>query len=379
MKKNILIVGLFFLIGCAGPGVFVSSGSGMANPLTLAIDSTAARLYVNNSNNKVGFSDGSLHVVDITNPASPVRVNYSNVPSFASQIYLDPASKILYTPDRQGEPLKNYVLFRFNVDEAAAGFLSRSDYVSGENPYGIACCDAAGRMYVASEGGQLDYYDVNNSMAHSSLSLTTTLDTGASFTGLGAKRVVIIGTQAVVVRLYGGIWIINLDEIGVSGANPIDYFVTDFSYPRGIAADATNVYLADTEYPGNVDTPYLYVLDLTPLPPVTGDTTTRLIYKDDVGMVAAEIPLTTTDPQELVITGTSTQAFVTHLVHNAVSVVDLVARQKTATVTVGTEPFGMAVYSPGGVPTHLFVANNGGNNVSVIDIVNNNTVVGTYP
>ena len=58
-------------------------------------------------------------------------------------------------------------------------------------------------------------------------------------------------------------------------------------------------------------------------------------------------------------------AYVTNLNSNSVSVIDLASNTVTATVTVGSGPFGVAI-TPNGA--FAYVANTGSNSVSVIDI-----------
>jgi YVTN family beta-propeller protein len=69
--------------------------------------------------------------------------------------------------------------------------------------------------------------------------------------------------------------------------------------------------------------------------------------------------------------------FVSNQDDDTVSVISRATNAVTNTITVGDQPFGMALYSPGGVDTHLFVANIQSNTVSVIDLASM-SVVGTY-
>jgi YVTN family beta-propeller protein len=66
-------------------------------------------------------------------------------------------------------------------------------------------------------------------------------------------------------------------------------------------------------------------------------------------------------------------AYVTNSGSGTVSVIDTTTDTVTATVSVGSRPFGVAANS-----TRVYVTNSGSNDVSVID-TNNNTVVATIP
>ena len=70
-----------------------------------------------------------------------------------------------------------------------------------------------------------------------------------------------------------------------------------------------------------------------------------------------------------------TRVYVTNYDSNNVSVIDTATNTVVATVTVGSDPFGVSE-NPAG--TKVYVANQGSNNVSVIDTATN-TVVATVP
>lgn len=390
MKKifTLLVVLMAFLgVSCKGSNLFSPIGDNMANPITLAVDSDRSRLYINNSDFRVSYNDGSLHVVNIADVTSPTRIDYVESPSFSGEFYLDTTGQLLYTPNRYSTSDSDIAdnLFRFDINEASADFLGRSDYVSGDDPYGITCCDAENRMLVASEVGQMDYYDMDDSLAYGSLSLTSTLSTDEVLTGEGATRVVIFGTQAIVTRSAGGLWIINLEELGVDGTYPIDYYVSDVYEPRGIAIDSRGIvdknyiYVASVEKIDDVETPMLLVLDLAATPPVTDNTKTEIVSKST--MLIASPNLGHPNPSEILIVTDVNRAYVTDFDDNLVSVVELTGFTKTTEFNVGQEPYGMAAYSSGGTGTpvtHICVANAYSDTVSIVDI-SNNAIVGTYP
>lgn len=373
--KHLLLLLLSTVIlwtGCAGAAIFPDIGTNMSNPITAAVDSTNARLYVINSDYKVLYGGGSIHVVDISDPASPTMVDYVVMPPFSGQAYMDEAGLVLYTPNRAKTGTSSS-LFRFDMNEDSEGFLKRTVFETGSSPYGIACCDASNRLFVISQGGALDYYLIDDGMRHHSLSLMSRLSTGITLSGEGALRGTIYGGQIVITREFEGLWVITLDKLGVSGKQPIDYFIYDISSPRGIATDGTYIYVAAV----NGSKPVLYVLDTSPLTPRIGNTDTELVSKEDDNILKAVVDFENgSNPEGVVVVGD--KAYVTDFDNGRVFVVDLSTYAVATSVKVGTQPYEMAVYSPAGAPTHLFVANSGSNTVSVIDL-STDKVIATYP
>ena len=80
------------------------------------------------------------------------------------------------------------------------------------------------------------------------------------------------------------------------------------------------------------------------------------------------------------IAGAAPFAYITNMGNNTTSVIDIANNNVTATVPVGTSPWGVAV-SPDG--SKVYVANNNSNDVSVIDTTTNTVIdtvkVGTNP
>jgi len=374
------------LSGCAGNNIFPSIGASMSNPLYVAVDSDLNRLYVLNSNYKVSYQDGSIHVVNIADLTSPARVNYTSVPSFTGQIYLDTTNLLLYSPNRfsSGNTDTTDGLFQINVNEAAGSFLSRTEYAAGDDPFGIVCCDAANDILVATEAGFIDYYAVDSSMAHAQQTMTAPLSTGTTLAGTGTTRLTIFGTQAVVTRSYGGAWVVNLSELGSS--NAVDYYINGMTNPRGITSDATYIYINNVEYSGG-QVGSLVILDISSLTPSTSNTTATVTDLADVQV--SNLTLAGIEPQEILIDDDT--VYVTDFDNDAVYIMTLSADRTwitgTTTVSVGDEPYGMALYSTGGSvapATHLIVANSGnasgGNTVSIIDLTAATpAIVGTYP
>ena len=125
-------------------------------PLT---DATRLRAYVVNSNNNAEFTGTTFSVLDITDPAAPVLLNNPAnpipAPNYSAQIYLDTTNGFAYMPNRASDDAVDTSdsLLRINVDETSASFGTIETFNNGENPFGIACCDASGRIYVVDGGG----------------------------------------------------------------------------------------------------------------------------------------------------------------------------------------------------------------------------------
>lgn len=380
------------LTSCAGADIFPAIGTSMANPLELAVDSGQRRLYVLNSNYTVIFESGSMHVVDVSDPADPVRLNNVDIINFSGQAYLDTTNRLLYTPSRYSSSNVDSIdtLTRVNVDESSANFLSKTTYDTANDPFGIFWYAAGSRIMVASYDGHLDYYDVSGSdLTHASFSLATDLmlegSIIASVQGPGANRVVTMGTQAFITNAGAGIWVVNLDKLGVAGEYPIEYFLSDIPSPRGIATDGTYVYVACIYTPsGGTATVALLVIDPTTLTPRASNTSADAIINTNTDVYYAYTNIEDADPQEVVIAGGN--AYISHFGAGTVSIVETTGFTKTGSIAVGGTPYGMAVLYEDGTettPTHLFVADPNANKVFTVDIQAGsstvNTVVGTYP
>ena len=84
-------------------------------------------------------------------------------------------------------------------------------------------------------------------------------------------------------------------------------------------------------------------------------------------MVTATVPVGTS-PYGVAVNPARTKAYVANKGSNNVSVIDTATNMVTTTVPVGTSPYGVAV-NP--AETKAYVANKGSNNVSVIDTATN--------
>ena len=366
------------IVSCASNTIFPELTTQVASPLTVAIDSANARAYLNNSNSLVEYQsqEGSLQVLDITNPASPTLLKTQATSSFSAEMFFDAPLKRLLVANRYSatQQTTSDALLNINVDESSADFLNVTTIAAAKDPFGIACCDANNHLLVTSADNKLQYFDVTSAdLSPTTLDLTLSFADGSTLTGSQASFVAISGAQAFVSRSNGGVIVLNLDELGVAGANPIDYLITDITSPRGLAVAGGKLYVATRELVSNKLVDQLLVLDISTLTP-NADATVAKKDKDDDKLLVVSVEVGT-NPQT-VIAGTST-VFVSNQGSDSVSLVSLADNSKVD-VAVGDEPFGLALYSPAGVDTHLFVCNVKADTLSVIDL-SDNTVVKTYP
>src|SRR3989338_241367 len=139
---------------CDSGVLFQEITTELAAPIAIAVDTTRLRAYVVNSNNNAEFTGTTFSVLDITDPAAPVLLNNPAnpipAPNYSAQIYLDTTNGFAYMPNRASDDAVDTSdsLLRINVDETSASFGTLETFNNGENPFGIACCDASGRIYV---------------------------------------------------------------------------------------------------------------------------------------------------------------------------------------------------------------------------------------
>lgn len=374
LYRWLLVIGCWCLMtpSCGRESIFGPIGTQMANPLTVAVDSARARAYIINANNKDLYTSGSLHVVNLTIPMNPTRVNSTRLDSFSGQIALDVANRVLYVPNRLSDNSedKSDHLFRINVNEASADFLQTATLAADGDPFGAAHVVARNMVYVPSREGFLDFYDATNSTPSlQTVDLKRGLSDGTTLSTADVTDIVVIGAQAFLSRASGGILVVNLDELTNKDANPVDYFINDVSSPRGLATDGVRLYAVSvaTASDGAV-TNALLVMNIGALTP-----TTATIVTGKGSLVTATISVGK-NPQQVVV-GT-TEGFVSNMDDNTVTVFNVASGSVTFTASVNTEPFGMALYSPAG-DTHLLVCNAQSNTVSIIDLVSH-AVVAAY-
>lgn len=379
---NLMMVALLLAgAGCAtSSDVFPDVGTNIASPSAMALDVAANRLYLVNSNDKVLYdpTQGNFQVYDITNPLAPVLLSTTPTLSFSGQIYYDAVTKTAWTPNRYSanSQATTDLLYRIDVDEASAGFMGLSSTTLGLDSYAIQCCYPANRAWVTTSLEQLQYVDLGGSLTPGAITLTSTLDNGGQISNADSNDVVIRGNQAFVSLIYGGIIVVNLDEADVAGSVPVDYLIADIEAPVGLAIDGDTLYVAGAGQVGDNWIPYLVVLDVSALTPTTANTTTALLDKEDDGLLQAIVQVGNQAEDVLL---TTQYAFVTNYQDDTVSVVSRATNAVVSTLTVGDEPFAMALYTtPGGVEQYVYVGNLSSNTISIIDIPTL-TVVATYP
>lgn len=350
------------LLSCASDDIFPSIGTSLANPFEIVVDSGANRAYLVNSNNKVLYDTGSFQVLDISAPAAPVRVNTTELDSFSGQAYPDAAGGYIYLTNRMSDNNQDTQdnILRININEASADFLAVETFADGSNPFGIAYDATSANLYVAADSSTVGYFPLGSPESITSLSFVDlSISDGSTLYSSTLRDIAILGRQAFITRSSGGVLVVDLDE------NNVDYYISDITTPRDIAAGGAFIYVTSNELSGSTIVPTLFVLNPATLTALAGNTATTLIDKDDAGILTASIEVGT-DPQEIEVA--TDYVFVSNMGADTVSVINRAANTKTTDITVGDEPFGMAVYSPGGIDTHLYVTNIQSNTVSIIDI-----------
>lgn len=367
-----MMLAVFALMaGCAKQGdVFGDIGTNIASPSAMAVDVTLGRLYVVNSNSDVLYdsTQGSFQVYDITNPLAPTLVRTMQTLSFSGEMYLNTVTKQALVPNRYtaDSQATEGRLYGFDVDEASQGFLNFTESSLGRDSYAIKCCYPENRAWISTTLNELQYVDLGGDMVAGSIPLTTTLSNGGEITYAEISHIAIIGNQAFLSRAWGGVMVVNLDEAGVSDVVPVDYFIADIDNPRGIATDGTLLYVVGEGPINDTWTTYLLILDPTTLTSTTTNTSTQYVDKDDDGILLALIQVGSY-PQEVLLS--TSYAFVTNMNDDTVSVIDLATRVLLKTITVGDEPFSLAVYTtPAGSDEYLYIGNTSSNTISIIDI-----------
>lgn len=388
MRKLIAVAAALLLVAsCAkNSDIFNDIGTHIASPTSITIDVASNRLYLVNSNDKVLYepAQGNFQVYDITDPLAPVLISTAQTLSFTGQLYFDAATKRAFAPNRYSanDAATTGLLYGFDVDESSAGFMTFTQNTLQNGSFGIQCCYPPNRAWITStwQNGNTplyQYVDLGGDLTPGSVSLATTLDSGGQLTNCQANYEVLIGSQAFISRLNGGIMVMNLDEADVPGAVPMDYLIGDIEAPRGLATDGAYLYVAGEGNNLSGDwTQYLLILDIRSLVPDPSNTTTRLMNKVTDNLLVAMIQVGGY-PQEVLLS--TDYAFVTNQNDNTVSVISLASSSVAKIINVGNSPVTMALYrTAGGVDQYVYVGNMFDNTLSIIDIPSL-TVVATYP
>lgn len=383
----IVVAAAAFGWGCATANVFPELGDNIAAPTGIAIDEASNRLYLVNSNEKVAYEwqQGSFQVYDITDPLKPVLVGTSPTLSFSGKVSLDTVRKRAYVTNRYSSSDNTTAdhLFIFNIDEASSDFLTFQEVDLFIDPFGIQCCDSAGRLWVA-EGGDDSKNDYRvqfvdkDTLAVGNVDMLVDLSTGGNIVYDETTDLVILGQMGFFSRSRGGIVVVNLDEGGVPGKEPVDYWIADVRTPRGIATDGTYVYIVTEEDSTGKWVPQVFVLDVSSLVPLTDNTSAVVLDKDDDNLLVATIPLNERrDPEEILVTTDYIFVTASRNENDFVEIADRASFTWLKELATDEDPFPLALYAPGGVDKYVYVGNQFSNTLQVIDLATL-TIVATY-
>lgn len=357
----VFVIWCLFLSACTSADIFPSVGNYLANPSHIVIDSANDRGYLVNSNNKVLYDTGSLQVLDLTNPAAPELLDTIELDSFSGHGYLDAASGYLYLTNRLSSDNTdtNDNILRVNVDEASDDYLKVERFSDGLNPFGLAFDVSTTNVYLADSQSKLSYFTLGDPAEMKRLNLQDLeISDGSTLANSDFRDIAIIGRQAFISRTWGGVLVYDLDE------DNVDYYISDITTPRAIITDGTNVYVTTVEIESGSSKPYLLVLDPVVVPPVADNSEAALMDKDDDEILISKVEVGV-NPQEITIS--TDYIFVSNMDDNTVSAIAK-ADYAVTEIEVGEEPFGMGLYSPGGVDAYLYVTNIQSNTVSIIDL-----------
>jgi len=372
MFRKIFIVSLLLILAsCAGSNIFPDIGNNEAAPINIWVNSAANRAYLINSNNTVLYKTGSIQVLDITTPTAPTLIQTATLDNFSGHTYLDVASNYLFVSNRlsSGDTDLNDNILRVNVDEASANFLQVDYFADGSNPFGLTLDASATNLYIASYEGSLGYFPIASPSSMQAITFAELdMDDGYKLVQPAFRDVAIIGTQAYLSVTSGGILVVNL-----TGQNA-EYFINDVYNPRAITTDGTYIYITGVDTSTSPSVNYLYKLDPSVLTPITGNTTVSSISKSTAGLLVNSVAVGN-NPQEILVL--TNYIFVSNTDSNTVSAVNRATFVDDKDITVGTEPFGLAAYRPGGVDAYLYVTNLRSSNVSIVDLATL-AVVATY-
>ncbi len=379
------IILLIFFPACAGDPLFDAIDNNLADPIAIAIDAANDRAYVINANLNIAFTGGSLLVLDLSDPTAPIQLNQTGNPaaldSLSGPLIFDATGTQVFVTNRQSEDKDDVVdtVYQIDVDEGG-DFGEMTALNSGEDPFGIVCCDDNDRFYVEAEG-TVESYSRADPTDRVSRSLEVSLATGETLNGRSTTHGVILGDQVFLTNRSGRIYVLNADEITDTGANPIDYIITGMNDIRGIATDGTRLYVVEADDTED-DADIVRVIDPSSLTPIDPDVAT--VTETEIDDVEDATIAIGDDPNEILFF--SDNLYVTNTANDTVTVID-VSDPTTPTVVTTIDltaggnsadaPFGLAVATLGGTD-YLFVTNLESNNISIVDL-GTNAVVATFP
>lgn len=373
LKLSSLLLAGITLISCNSNSLFGPSGSHFSAPIAVAVDTTRNRAYVVNSNNIYAYTDSTLSILDLTNPAAPVLLsnakNPISIPNFSGQISLNTTTQQAFIANRLSEnnDVKSDHLLRINVNESSSGFATVDSFTAGDNPFGVTCCDTSSRLYAVSNGGTLDVFDSTSPATLTQVSLAGTLASGEIYSGSNSTEAVLLGNQVFVTSRVGRIFVINTTEVGDSSKHPMDYIILNMGDIRGITTDGTLIYVVDATLNSEV----LRIINPASLTAVAPDSSVPT--EKDFSTVQTTTVSVGHNPNEVVVF--KGKAYVSNQNDNTVSVINLTSNTVITTIPVGQQPFGLTAFTLGATD-YLYVTNLFSNSISVVDLTSN-TVVST--
>ncbi|QQR79476.1 MAG: hypothetical protein IPJ69_08915 [Deltaproteobacteria bacterium] len=376
MKFSYAVVLLSFLTltSCNTKTLFTPIENHFSAPIAVSVDTTRNRAYVVNSNNNYAYTNASLSILDITTPSAPTLLsntqNPISIPNFSSNIYLNTTTQQAYIPNRLSDNNSDNIdsLLRINLDESSDLFGAVDSFVAGDNPFGLSCCDASGRLYTVNVGGTLGVYDFSTPTTPLSFSiaLSGALQSGASYSGANSEEVVLLGSQAFVTNRAGRIYVINTDEVTDPTKNPIDYLILNAGDARGIATDGTHLFVVD----GSVSPGIVRIINPSTLTPITPDSPART----EIDLLASTSIQNNTvnvgkNPNQILIF--DNKVYISNQDDDTVTVfnlADIAATPiPTTNISVGDKPFGLTAFTAG-TSSYLYVTNLFSNSISIVDI-----------
>ncbi len=393
MKKNflkILLLAYFFLPACAGPNIFPSiptnaSPPVLAQPIFMAIDETRSRGYLLNSNNAVSYGNGSLMVLDLTNPTAPAVLNTITIKSFSGQAYLNTTTQLLYVANRLSDNASDTTdqILVINVDASSPTYLQVTEYETDANPFGII---SDGTNLYTFNSQSVDYFLVSNLAQRTYLnlsSLQTSSGDDVNTTTIAEGTFSPSGNYIYITNRQDRLLIANRSQITAptsavttGGIEGIDYAVNNATSTRGAASDSQYTYIVEGSPPS------LQIFSEQAFPPVTGNPVEVALSSVAVN----QIPLDQ-NPNEIALDTVNSRAYVTLSNENELSIIDTqlqveitrlhLDQSLPAGVNIGQNPFGVSVGHFGGVP-YIYVLNLNTNNISIINGTTQ-SVVSSFP
>lgn len=391
---------LLCVSACAGESLFQPIGNNLSGPISIVFDTDQSRAYVVNSNLNVAYSDTSIVILDISDPIAPVFLDNTNNPisikDLSGQAFLDATTDRLFVTNRFS-PHKNDIiddLLVINVDEGS-DLGTQQAFEAGENPFGMACCDANDFFYVVSDA-TLEVFPLSDPSQKISRSLEVILSDGSSFNGFSTTHIALLGNQAFLSNRAGVIYVINLDNVEDTDKNPIDYLITNLHELKSIATDGINIYVDEVDFEDG-DVTRFRSIDPATVPPIADnegtiisvdiDDTREVTLPDNSTedrTVEKQILSLGSDPQDILVF--KSKAYVSDLEDNTITVIDISDPDNISVETTialnangftSDAPYGMTAATFGTMDL-LYVGNLDSNNISIIDI-GTNSVIATYP